>query len=183
MYFPTLEQVEEYARNANLVPVYREISADLETPVSAYLKVARPPYSYLLESVEGGESASQALQLHRHRSGGDPEDRRRRNPRRCRSARPRRADAVKVQAGRHRLSRQVQWRRGWLHRLRRRPALREGCLRPRKTRSDCRSRCSCFRQPTWFSITSGTGSRSSATRISREMRGGRMRKPAPVSTT
>ena len=55
MYYPTLEQVEEYAQSANLVPVYREISADLETPVSAYLKVARPPYSYLLESVEGGE--------------------------------------------------------------------------------------------------------------------------------
>ncbi|MEK7217023.1 MAG: hypothetical protein AAB289_15675, partial [Chloroflexota bacterium] len=39
----------------NLVPVYREISADLETPVSAYLKVTRGPYSFLLESVEGGE--------------------------------------------------------------------------------------------------------------------------------
>jgi anthranilate synthase component 1 len=37
------------------VPIYREIDADLETPVSAYLKVARPPYSFLLESVEGGE--------------------------------------------------------------------------------------------------------------------------------
>ena len=55
MYYPTLEQFEEYAKDANLVPVYREISADLETPVSAYLKVARSPYSYLLESVEGGE--------------------------------------------------------------------------------------------------------------------------------
>ena len=37
------------------MPIYREINADLETPVSAYLKVARPPYSFLLESVEGGE--------------------------------------------------------------------------------------------------------------------------------
>ena len=55
MYYPTFEQVEEYAKSANLVPVYREISADLETPVSAYLKVAQGPYSYLLESVEGGE--------------------------------------------------------------------------------------------------------------------------------
>ena len=36
-------------RAGNLVPVYRSINADLETPVSAYLKVARPPYSYLLE--------------------------------------------------------------------------------------------------------------------------------------
>lgn len=39
----------------NLVPVYREILADMETPVSAYLKVARGRYSFLLESVEGGE--------------------------------------------------------------------------------------------------------------------------------
>ena len=55
MYYPTLEQVEALAGDANLVPVYREINADLETPVSAYLKIARPPYSFLLESVEGGE--------------------------------------------------------------------------------------------------------------------------------
>ena len=39
----------------NLIPICREINADLDTPVSAYLKVARPPYSFLLESVEGGE--------------------------------------------------------------------------------------------------------------------------------
>ena len=55
MYYPTLDQVKGYAAGANLVPVCREISADLETPVSAYLKVARPPYSFLLESVEGAE--------------------------------------------------------------------------------------------------------------------------------
>ena len=55
MHTPTLEQVEELVGKGNLVPVHREINADLETPVSAYLKVARPPYSFLLESVEGGE--------------------------------------------------------------------------------------------------------------------------------
>ena len=55
MYHPTLEEVERLADRGNLVPVYRELSADLETPVSAYLKVERGPYSYLLESVEGGE--------------------------------------------------------------------------------------------------------------------------------
>ena len=55
MYSPSLDQVRTLARNGNLVPIYREIDADLETPVSAYLKVARPPYSFLLESVEGGE--------------------------------------------------------------------------------------------------------------------------------
>ena len=55
MYTPTLEQVKALAGPGVLVPVYREISADLETPITAYLKVARPPYSFLLESVEGGE--------------------------------------------------------------------------------------------------------------------------------
>jgi anthranilate synthase component 1 len=40
---------------AALSPVWREVAADLETPVSAYLKLARGRYGYLLESVEGGE--------------------------------------------------------------------------------------------------------------------------------
>ena len=43
------------ARGFNLIPVAREIAADLETPVSAFLKVARGDYSFLLESVRGGE--------------------------------------------------------------------------------------------------------------------------------
>ena len=55
MYYPSLEEVQAHVGSANLVPVYREINADLETPVSAYLKVARGSYSFLLESVEGGE--------------------------------------------------------------------------------------------------------------------------------
>ena len=55
MYYPSLEEVKRLAGQGNLVPIYREINADLETPVSAYLKIARPPYSFLLESVEGGE--------------------------------------------------------------------------------------------------------------------------------
>ncbi len=42
-------------RGPALVPVWREVAADLETPVSAYLKLARGRYGYLLESVEGGE--------------------------------------------------------------------------------------------------------------------------------
>lgn len=37
------------------IPVVREVLADLETPLSVYLKVARGPYSFLLESVQGGE--------------------------------------------------------------------------------------------------------------------------------
>ncbi|MGD0795830.1 MAG: anthranilate synthase component I [Dehalococcoidales bacterium] len=55
MYNPTLEEVKKLARHGNLVPVYQEIKADLDTPVSAYLKIARGAYSFLLESVEGGE--------------------------------------------------------------------------------------------------------------------------------
>ena len=55
-YQPTLEEFQRLAGGgANLIPVYREVEADLETPVSAYLKVARGPHSFLLESVEGGE--------------------------------------------------------------------------------------------------------------------------------
>ena len=54
-YHPSLEEIQGLMGQGNLVPIYREVPADLETPVSAYLKVARPPYSFLLESVEGGE--------------------------------------------------------------------------------------------------------------------------------
>jgi anthranilate synthase component 1 len=43
------------ARRYNLIPVYREILADLETPVSAFLKIHRGEHAFLLESVEGGE--------------------------------------------------------------------------------------------------------------------------------
>lgn len=54
---PTLEEVREMARRGegNLVPIFREVTADLETPVSAFLKVQKGQYSFLLESVEGGE--------------------------------------------------------------------------------------------------------------------------------
>jgi len=55
MYYPTLEEVRQLKKYGNLVPVCRDIQADLETPVSAYLKIARGNYSFLLESVEGGE--------------------------------------------------------------------------------------------------------------------------------
>ncbi len=43
------------AKEGNLIPVYREIVADCETPVSAFLKIRNGTYPYLLESVEGGE--------------------------------------------------------------------------------------------------------------------------------
>ncbi|MFC1915522.1 anthranilate synthase component I [Chloroflexota bacterium] len=55
MYYPKLDEIRQLKKHGNLVPVYCEMMADLETPVSAYLKVARGDYSFLLESVEGGE--------------------------------------------------------------------------------------------------------------------------------
>ena len=56
---PTEEQFKSLAsRGYNLIPVCREIPADLETPVAAFLKVERGDYSFLLESVRGGEKWS-----------------------------------------------------------------------------------------------------------------------------
>jgi anthranilate synthase component 1 len=56
MFYPTLEEVKKLKKeDGNLVPVYRDIVADLETPVSAFLKINRGGNSFLLESVEGGE--------------------------------------------------------------------------------------------------------------------------------
>jgi anthranilate synthase component 1 len=50
------EQFDRYAREGfNHIPVMREVLADLDTPLSTYLKVAEGPYSYLFESVQGGE--------------------------------------------------------------------------------------------------------------------------------
>jgi anthranilate synthase component 1 len=56
MIFPDFPQFSELAKSGNFVPVYQEWVADLDTPVSAWYKVcAGQPYSFLLESVEGGE--------------------------------------------------------------------------------------------------------------------------------
>jgi anthranilate synthase component 1 len=54
MLYPDLEKFKELARKGNLIPVYREILADTDTPVTAFLKLGGTP-SFLLESVEGGE--------------------------------------------------------------------------------------------------------------------------------
>ena len=59
MYFPSLEEFRIKAARGNLVPVYREILADMETPVSALRKIDNGEYAFLLESVEGGEKIGQ----------------------------------------------------------------------------------------------------------------------------
>lgn len=56
MYQPSFEQFQSLAKSGNTIPVYRVIMADLETPVSAFMKIARDdPKAFLLESVEQGE--------------------------------------------------------------------------------------------------------------------------------
>ncbi|MBI3605745.1 MAG: chorismate-binding protein, partial [Nitrospirae bacterium] len=55
MYYPAFKEFEQKAKEGNLIPVYREILADFETPVTAFLKIDQGDYSYLLESVEQGE--------------------------------------------------------------------------------------------------------------------------------
>ncbi|MGB7439644.1 MAG: anthranilate synthase component I [Coleofasciculaceae cyanobacterium] len=68
MIFPDFSQFCSLAEQGNFVPVYQEWVADLETPVSAWYKVcAGQPYSFLLESVEGGENIGRYSLL-----GSDP---------------------------------------------------------------------------------------------------------------
>jgi anthranilate synthase component 1 len=53
---PLLRDFVKLTRAHSLVPVYRRLTADLETPVSAFLRIAHDqPEAFLLESVEGGE--------------------------------------------------------------------------------------------------------------------------------
>jgi len=58
MHYPSKKEFIKKARQGNLIPVYRELLADLETPVSAFLEIGQGEYSYLLESVEGAESVA-----------------------------------------------------------------------------------------------------------------------------
>ncbi|HXF91147.1 MAG TPA: anthranilate synthase component I [Nitrospiraceae bacterium] len=51
-----LDEFRALAGQGNLIPLYREILADYETPVSAFAKIDHGPSAYLLESVEGGEN-------------------------------------------------------------------------------------------------------------------------------
>ena len=55
MVTPDFDTFTALAGQGNIVPIYREIMGDLETPVLAYKKLGRESMSFLLESVEGGE--------------------------------------------------------------------------------------------------------------------------------
>lgn len=58
MYYPNKKQFKRLAKKGNLIPVYKEIRADLDTPVSAFLKIRSGRYNYLLESVEGSQAVA-----------------------------------------------------------------------------------------------------------------------------
>lgn len=53
---PSKEEFLEKAKHGNLIPVHREIVADMDTPVSAFRKLGNAEHAFLLESVEGGEN-------------------------------------------------------------------------------------------------------------------------------
>jgi len=59
MHYPSKKDFLKLSRKGNLIPIYKEVFADLETPVSAYMKVSsHAKYSVLLESVEGQEKVA-----------------------------------------------------------------------------------------------------------------------------
>ena len=60
-----LKQFNQIRHDYNRIPLVREVFADLDTPLSTYLKLADEPYTYLFESVQGGEKWG-ALLDHRH---------------------------------------------------------------------------------------------------------------------
>jgi anthranilate synthase component 1 len=53
--YPSFERFKALARGAGVVPVWREFLFDVDTAVTAYAKLAEPPFGFLLESVVGGE--------------------------------------------------------------------------------------------------------------------------------
>lgn len=55
MHTPSLKDFLKLSKDSNVIPVYRQISADLDTPVSCFLKLKKDKYAFLLESVEGQE--------------------------------------------------------------------------------------------------------------------------------
>ena len=54
-YFPPFDEFRELARTHTVVPVYRRLTGDTLTPVSAFCKIQEGDWSFLFESVVGGE--------------------------------------------------------------------------------------------------------------------------------
>src|SRR3984885_13245077 len=76
---PSFKEFQRLAKQGNLIPVYDVLPADLLTPVSAYLRIAQgAKYSFLLESVEGGENIARYTF-----AGANPEEVLRARGRKC----------------------------------------------------------------------------------------------------
>ncbi len=54
MFYPNKQKFIQLAQKGNLIPVYHEYFSDLDTPVSAFMKIADSEYSFILESAEAG---------------------------------------------------------------------------------------------------------------------------------
>ena len=80
---PSRETFLQLSRKGNVVPVYTDMLADLETPVSAFVKLRGNQPAFLLESVEGGENVSRFSFIGC-------------NPRKIISAKPGEADPLKL---------------------------------------------------------------------------------------
>lgn len=55
MMYPAFDEFSRLAAQGNLIPVYCEIMADMDTPVTAFRKIDNGQHAFLLESIEGGE--------------------------------------------------------------------------------------------------------------------------------
>lgn len=55
MFYPSLDEVRNLAKDYNIIPVSMEVYADMETPISIFKRFEQSKYCFLLESVEGGE--------------------------------------------------------------------------------------------------------------------------------
>jgi anthranilate synthase component 1 len=67
MYHPSLKEFIKKAKEGHLIPVYREIPADLETPISIFSRLETGKYAFLLEGIEKGKEISRYCLL-----GSDP---------------------------------------------------------------------------------------------------------------
>ncbi len=56
MFLPDFDTFQSLAQRGNIIPVFRELMADMETPLGVYARLADGKHSFLLESVEGGEN-------------------------------------------------------------------------------------------------------------------------------
>ena len=166
MRITTFEEFKELAQRGTFVPVYKEIVADLLTPVSAFLKIAEhSDYAFLLESVEGGEHVGRysflgkdPFLILRSRGGKTIIDRAGQTDRVGQAVHrdAARADGGLPLAVRARAA-AVHRRRGRLSRLRRRRVVRAGEAAAGR-RAGGRSAASCCSTPCWPSITCATAS-------------------------